>query len=771
MKRSSINYLKKMCSSSLLLTMLLSLTTPAFAQTTAEGELPRQVYLPLISSNPQSAVAADEETTIPGQYVVVLSDTLVSAASVDAVATTLAATIGGEVLHTYHMALNGFAVKVPTATAADALAKLQADSQVSYVAADRILMLDPLESPAASQPIDEPAAAVTATDDAIAAAQSAASDTAQANPPWNLDRVDQRNLPLDDQYNYPNNGAGVRVYIIDTGIRITHHEFAGRASDGIDLVDGTLPASDCHGHGTHVAGTVGGRTYGVAKGVQLVAVRVLDCEGSGYYSDVIAGVDWVTNQKLANPTIPMVANMSLTGGAYTPLNRAIEKSIVAGVTYAVAAGNDGGINACQKSPASATPALTVAATMENDTRAEFSNIGNCVDLFAPGVRVLSAWATRDDAAAYLNGTSMATPHVAGTAALFLQSNPTASPTQVTDALLNKATPNVVSDPGKGSPNRLLYSQVNSTTSGSCFPEYSDLPAIIGTAGNDPALNGTNSAERICGLTGNDVLHGEGGDDFMAGNEGKDNLYGGPGNDTMGGGKDADYVEGSAGNDTINGGKDNDQVYGGEDADLVYGNEGNDMVGGGNGPDSIFGDAGNDQIYGGGANDNLWGGAGRDVFHYAPDQAHDTIIDFEWSNDRLRLYGVSILSYTQVGTTCQLNLSTSTTIQLLNVGACRKPTVIRSAATILPTLSGAYDGAAHSLAVHGRGFGAGEVVTLALNDTQLHSVQADENGAFTTAIMPVEAAPVYALTAPAYRLVDDASGVIEEQVGMMVEVNE
>jgi subtilisin family serine protease len=266
--------------------------------------------------------------------------------------------------------------------------------------------------------------------------------TTQTGATWGLDRIDQRSLPLNGSYTYANTGSGVTAYIIDTGIRFTHSEFGGRAASGYDAVDGGS-ADDCNGHGTHVAGTVGGATYGVAKGVSLVAVRVLNCSGSGTTSGVIAGVDWVT----ANHASPAVANMSLGGGASTALDTAVDNSIQSGVSYAIAAGNgnSGGRaqDACKYSPARVAAAMTVSATDKTDTKASWANYGNCVDWFAPGVGITSAWYTSTTATNTISGTSMATPHTTGVAALYLQSNPSATPQQVRDALYANTTKGVV----------------------------------------------------------------------------------------------------------------------------------------------------------------------------------------------------------------------------------------------------------------------------------------------------------------------------------------
>jgi subtilisin family serine protease len=314
----------------------------------------------------------------------------------------LATGMGGRVQHVYTEALSGFAVTLPTALA-DRLATLP-----GVVAIER------------DQPVQ------------LSATQSDAT--------WGLDRTDQRALPLSDSYSYTATGSGVTAYIIDTGIRLDHSDFGDRAVSGYDAVDGGS-ANDCNGHGTHVAGTVGGSTYGVAKRVRLVAVRVLDCGGAGTTAGVIAGIDWVTTKHAAGA--PAVANMSLGGETSSALDAAVSRSISDGVTYAVAAGNGNIVgmpqDACDGSPSRVAAALTVAASDRTDKPASFSNYGSCVDLFAPGVNITSDWYTSSKATNTISGTSMSTPHVAGVAALYLQGHKSATPKKVSSAVKALAT--------------------------------------------------------------------------------------------------------------------------------------------------------------------------------------------------------------------------------------------------------------------------------------------------------------------------------------------
>ncbi|HSV40102.1 MAG TPA: S8 family serine peptidase [Nocardioidaceae bacterium] len=322
--------------------------------------------------------------------------TLKPGSSPRAAATGLLAAAGGRVTHVYSHALKGFAGSLPTA----ALSLLSLDPRVASIEIDRGMSISATQSP---------------------------------TPSWGIDRTDQRNLPFNNSYSYNSTGAGVKAYIIDTGISIGHPDFGGRASSGFDAIDGGS-ADDCHGHGTHVAGTVGGTAYGVAKGVELVAVRVLNCEGSGTNAQVIAGIDWVVGNHAAGA--PAVANMSLGGSASTAIDSAVQRMITDGVTVAVAAGNDNA-NACNSSPARVAGALTTGASDTNDARASFSNIGTCVDLFAPGVNITSDWL--NNGTYTISGTSMATPHVAGVAAQYLQTNTAASPATVSNAVLAKTT--------------------------------------------------------------------------------------------------------------------------------------------------------------------------------------------------------------------------------------------------------------------------------------------------------------------------------------------
>jgi subtilisin family serine protease len=363
-------------------------------------------------------VPAEAAEVIPGRYIVVFNKDVTDAPGL---ARRLVAQHGGAIGFVYEHALKGFSASLPDA----AVAALGRNPNVAYIEQDQVMRAVGVESP---------------------------------TPSWGLDRVDQLDLPLDNSYTYATDASTVTTYIIDTGILFDHTDFGGRAVKGVDEVTAGGSAQDCNGHGTHVSGTVGGSKYGIAKGVHLVAVRVLDCGGSGSTSGVIAGIDWVTANHAANS----VANMSLGGGSSSSLNAAVANSVASGVVYAVAAGNGNlfGIpqNACNSSPASEPSAITVGATDKNDHEASFSNYGTCVDILAPGVSITSDWYSSNTATNTISGTSMATPHVTAAAALYLGANPGATPAQVTSGLLNAATPNTITlnSTTRGTPNKFLY---------------------------------------------------------------------------------------------------------------------------------------------------------------------------------------------------------------------------------------------------------------------------------------------------------------------------
>ncbi len=371
-----------------------------------------------------AAVATPDETAlIPGRYIVVVSEKGVAQSRASARADLRALTDevtarGAIVRHTYEHALTGFAA----AMSAEEAEALMADSRVLYVEQERRAYLNG-----------------TGT---------------QGGVTWGIDRVNARS-GLDGQYGWRASGEGVTAYVIDTGIRITHNEFGGRASYGYDFRDNDPVASDCNGHGTHVAGTIGGATYGMAKDVDLVAVRVFGCGNFGNSGDIIAGFDWVA----ANAQLPAVANASLTVSD-SPASRAATQSIVdAGVAFAVAAGNGYGANACNYTPARVADVMTVGSTDSSDRRSSFSNVGSCIDFFAPGSSVTSAWYNSDSATNTISGTSMASPHVAGAAAMLLEVKPNFSPERVRNIIYNFTTKNAVSNSNTAN-NHLLYNGGN-----------------------------------------------------------------------------------------------------------------------------------------------------------------------------------------------------------------------------------------------------------------------------------------------------------------------
>ncbi|QSB53808.1 S8 family peptidase [Acinetobacter calcoaceticus] len=351
---------------------------------------------------------------IKNQYIVILNKD--AGPSID-FAQNIAKQHGAKVLQSYDTVLKGFAIYLPDTAATAFVEAMKKNPQVLSIENDIVMKIDA---------------------------------TTQSNPDWGLDRIDQKTLPLNSAYSYLQTGSGTTAYIVDTGILSSHQQFSGRVLSGYTAISDGNGTSDCNGHGTHVAGTVGGSTYGVAKNVNLVPIRILGCDGSGASSNVIAGLDWI----LKNGKKPAVVNMSLGGDASTSLDSAVENLFDNGYVMVVAAGNSN-TDACSASPARVSKALTVAATDNTDTRASYSNYGSCVDIFASGSQINSSWIGSNTATKVLNGTSMATPHVAGVVAEMLQSTPTATPQTISTNLLNQASSNVVKNPS-GSPNRLLY---------------------------------------------------------------------------------------------------------------------------------------------------------------------------------------------------------------------------------------------------------------------------------------------------------------------------
>ena len=380
---------------------------------------------------------------IAGRYIVVFKD---SVGNPGAEAANIMRGLNGLIHHTYASALKGFAVSLPDTS----LQGIRNNPLVESVEQDQTVSLNQVVSP-------------------------------EYQATWGLDRIDQADRPLDSVYHFNQTGTGVNAFIIDTGIRADHVEFTGRLKPGYSAISDTNGTNDCNGHGTHVAGTVGGTTWGVAKAVSLIPVRVLDCNGSGTTSGVIAGIDWAANSTLR----PAAANLSLGGGFSTALNAAVAGAVGKGITMVVAAGNSSA-DACNSSPASEPSAITVGATTSSDAMASYSNYGTCVKIFAPGSSITSAWNTSATANNTISGTSMATPHVTGAAVLALAANTAASPAAVASFLTSNATPNRLTALGTGSPNLLLYS----LAAGAPSEAAKTIVAIKSLAGTS-ARSGTN----------------------------------------------------------------------------------------------------------------------------------------------------------------------------------------------------------------------------------------------------------------------------------------
>ncbi|WP_069812507.1 S8 family peptidase [Streptomyces sp. TP-A0874] len=365
------------------------------------------------ASAPEGKVyGADAETAIAGSYIVLMDDDVKSVKVADK--KDLAKEYGGKLRRNYS-SINAFSANGLTEAEAK---KLAADPAVAKVVQNKTFTI---------------------------------AETQDNPPSWGLDRIDQAETAGDQAYTYPDSaGEGVTAYVIDTGVRISHEDFEGRAEYGYDAVDDDESAEDGNGHGTHVAGTIAGASHGVAKKADIVAVRVLNDQGSGTTEQVVAGIDWVTE----NHEGPSVANMSLGGGADEALDAAVQKAIESGVTFGVAAGNESS-DASGSSPARVEEAITVAASTDADEQASYSNYGEIVDIYAPGTDITSTWNDSDSATNTISGTSMATPHVVGAAAVYLGGHEDATPEEVATALTDGATEDAISNPTSGTPNKLL----------------------------------------------------------------------------------------------------------------------------------------------------------------------------------------------------------------------------------------------------------------------------------------------------------------------------
>lgn len=577
----------------------------------AAAASPAAAQQPGHREGPRTTPPQQKGKAIPGRFIVVLQPRVDPRA--------VAAAIGVQPDFVYSRVLNGFAGSIGEAARAGLLKD------------NRIVRIEP----------DKPVHASVSTTS------------------WGLDRIDQPAQPLNLQYNADRTGRGVSVYVVDTGIRYDHQLFGGRAVPGIDVVGDGRDGNDCDGHGTHVAGIAGGGSgYGVAPAVRLVSARVLDCEGNGTSSGVIAALDWIA----ANGRKPAVVNLSLGGEAHASTDDAVRRLIAAGFPVVVAAGNDN-VDACQRSPARVAEALTTGATNKADARASFSNHGSCLDLFAPGEAIVSAWTTGTTSLATGSGTSMAAPHVAGAAALLLEAAPAQSPQAVRDTLYGGATKGIVTQANSSNNHLLFVAPAGTATAEPTSPTAPSGPAgvtIRGTAGNDSVhptrtVPGqpypTAGPDVIDGLGGHDSLSGEAGDDRISGGDGFDAIYGGPGNDWLDGGPGIDRatytnvsgpvtvrLDTTAPQNTGGGGTDTllnfENVLGSNYSDNIFGDAGANELNGNGGADKLYGLGGDDKLYGGFGNDALSGGTGRDNFYF------DTALSPTANVDRMNDYSVA-----------------------------------------------------------------------------------------------------------------------------------